>query len=195
MENRRGVAIVIAGLAANAALDLSNYTSPRLAVGAWVVVLVGLVLALWPDLPERLRDRWRGDRHWKARAPLWGEEFPTHGMMFNLDPPGDHNPDASVRCDVHRPDGEVEQPSVRLPGQSVTDGVSNSWYFASYPVLLAHESKRHPIDPGPYRIVWTCAGAVGRRVLRVRRFRIRDNGMPRPYVRVSKPTMSSRDQT
>jgi hypothetical protein len=142
---------------------------------------VGLVLMIWPDLPERWIDRFKGERGWRARRPIYMDKAP-HTLVLSLDPP-DGAAMVGVRCEITRGDEVVDEPA-RPPGSSLHNGVPNAdYHFVFHDNWLALQQKAPPIRAGRYRVVWYAVGdRTGRRVLRVRRFRVRDDGRVTPSI-------------
>jgi hypothetical protein len=176
--DRRGIVIIIVGLAANTALDLSGYESVRWAALAWLVAGIGVVYLLWPGLPVRLIDRARGERGWKAKPPVW-EPGAGPRVLLLLQPPKGERPSDSVICEIRWPDERLQRREANEPGTAVTNGMPNDYYFAvvSQRDESVYSGSYLPLETGWYRASWySTTGRIGRRLLRVRWFKIKDDG-------------------
>jgi hypothetical protein len=187
--DRRAVVIIVVSVAASAAVSIGGYESRLVADLFWIGVAIGLVYLFWPDLPQRVSDRFIGDRSWKAHEPAWRSDL-TGFIVLRLSPPGIQDDGFHAReyifIDEVKPSVEVEDPNgdvmlldVRPPHSAATNGVWNDYYFAVYPHELGRE--RAPrLAVGTYRVVWRrTQGQPGHAVIRIRRFRITTAGQVR----------------
>src|SRR4051794_26128295 len=173
-SDRRAVALVVVALLANAALDLSGYENGALAVALWAVVVFGVAVMIWPTLPKRMVDRFRGERGWTAAPPGHLPGIPD--VVFRLFPPEGHPVDTTVTCELEFPDGQKYAREVRPPGSSKVNGEFNRDYHAVF-TAVDPAGRAVPWGHGWHRFVWySTKDSVGRKLLRVRWFKIKEDG-------------------
>jgi hypothetical protein len=190
-RDTRAVVVIVVSLFASAAVTVGGYESVALSILFWVIVLGGLVYLIWPDLPQRLSDRFTGDRSWTAHKPTWSGH--PGSLSFHLSPPRNREDDPNVdphvdpspSCEVESPDGIRQMLDVIQP-RAETSGpwnLGHDYYLALYPPDRTEPRKdwrSSPLDVGNYRVVWRrTKGQPGHAILRVQRFRITPSGRVR----------------